>query len=270
MPQQREQAGPGDAPEGRRRIDLSVAQVAASALATVVGALFASGLGVYGTIVGAAVVSVGATTGGALFQHLFRRTGEQLRGAVDRSPAALANDFRQVGAESISEQPYEISSEWNESRTLRSKRPRTWRTYTAVSALVFVLAMTPIIGFELATGQPVSATVKGESGSGTSLGGSSDSRPSPPRRTENPPASGDTAPSGTPSRTPGATPSGRASESPSPTPSSTPSGTGTPSGTPSSTPSRTPGGTPSGTPGGTPTGTADTAPPAAPSGTPSP
>ena len=30
----------------------------------------------YGTIIGAGVVSVVATTGGSIFQHLFRRTGD--------------------------------------------------------------------------------------------------------------------------------------------------------------------------------------------------
>ncbi|MDY0813221.1 hypothetical protein SM793_17660, partial [Kitasatospora purpeofusca] len=84
MPEQKPERG--GAEEGRRRIDLSATQVAASALATVVGAVLASELGVYGTILGAAVVSIGATTGGALFQHLFRRTGEQLRGGGGPPP----------------------------------------------------------------------------------------------------------------------------------------------------------------------------------------
>lgn len=146
--------------EGRRRIDLSVAQVAASALATVVGALLASELGVYGTILGAAVVSVGATTGGAVFQHIFRRTGEQLREAVDRTgPGPAVNGLRQV-PDSDTRAPV-ISPEWNEPQVVRARRRWTWKSYAAMSALVFVLAMTPILAFELATGQPVSATVKG-------------------------------------------------------------------------------------------------------------
>ena len=33
----------------------------------------------YGTFIGAGVVSVVATCGGTVFQHLFKRTGEQLR-----------------------------------------------------------------------------------------------------------------------------------------------------------------------------------------------
>ncbi|MFJ9622414.1 hypothetical protein [Streptomyces sp. NPDC101181] len=62
-----------------RRIDLSVPQVAGSAVAAVAAAVLASQLGVYGTIVGAGVMSVVATCGGSVFQHFFRRTGEQIR-----------------------------------------------------------------------------------------------------------------------------------------------------------------------------------------------
>ncbi|MFG2718425.1 hypothetical protein ACGFW5_08995 [Streptomyces sp. NPDC048416] len=73
----------GDKPdtgtEDKKRIDLSVPQVAGSALAAVSAAVLASRLGVYGTFLGAGVVSVVATCGGTVFQHVFKRTGEQLR-----------------------------------------------------------------------------------------------------------------------------------------------------------------------------------------------
>ncbi|MFJ9853835.1 hypothetical protein [Streptomyces sp. NPDC101150] len=70
-----------DRKQKRKRIDLSVAQVAGSALAAAIAAYLAGRLGVYGTIIGAGLVSVVATTGGSIFQHLFRRTGEQLKEA---------------------------------------------------------------------------------------------------------------------------------------------------------------------------------------------
>ncbi|MGW2591242.1 hypothetical protein ACWCXC_13365 [Streptomyces sp. NPDC001515] len=62
-----------------KRIDLSLPQVAGSAVAAVAAAVAASQLGVYGTIMGAGVMSVVATCGGSVFQHFFRRTGEQIR-----------------------------------------------------------------------------------------------------------------------------------------------------------------------------------------------
>ncbi|MGY5130738.1 hypothetical protein [Streptomyces nigrescens] len=71
-----------DTKKKEKRIDLSVAQVAGSALAAAVAAYLAGRLGVYGTIIGAGLVSVVATTGGSIFQHLFRRTGEQLKEAT--------------------------------------------------------------------------------------------------------------------------------------------------------------------------------------------
>ncbi|WP_193581926.1 hypothetical protein [Streptomyces mobaraensis] len=76
-----------------KRLDLSVAQVAGSALAAVIAALLAGKLGVYGTVIGAGVVSVVATTGGTVFQHLFRRTGEQVR---DAAAQAARPRLRQV------------------------------------------------------------------------------------------------------------------------------------------------------------------------------
>ncbi|MFJ9446576.1 hypothetical protein ACIRRH_32645 [Kitasatospora sp. NPDC101235] len=243
MPERSPAEEGGKAKEERRRIDLSVAQVVASALATVVGALLASELGVYGTILGAAVVSIGATTGSAVFQHIFKRTGEQLREVVDRGPNQAANTLRQVPVESGEPaRPPVITSEWNEPQVVRARRRWGWKTYAAVSGLVFLLAMTPIVAFELATGQPVSATVKGESGNGTSFGGSvapKSSRPqdapvdrqSPGGGQEATPSGGASAPATTrPGRVPGDTPStGAGTASPSAGPSATPSAGASPS-----------------------------------------
>ncbi|MFE1949739.1 hypothetical protein ACFW9D_04650 [Streptomyces sp. NPDC059524] len=66
----------------KKRLDLSVPQVAGSAVAAVVAAKLASSFGVYGTILGAGVVSALATCGGTVFQHFFKRTGEQIRDAA--------------------------------------------------------------------------------------------------------------------------------------------------------------------------------------------
>ncbi|WP_306822952.1 hypothetical protein [Streptomyces sp. 5112.2] len=81
-----------ETPDARRkRMDLSVPQVAGSALVAVVAAKPASYFGVYGTILGAGVVSVVATCGGTVFQHFFKRTGEQLREAKTAPPARADN-----------------------------------------------------------------------------------------------------------------------------------------------------------------------------------
>ncbi|MBO8189801.1 hypothetical protein JW592_30785 [Streptomyces sp. DW4-2] len=50
-----------------------------SAVAAVIAAFAAGQLGVYGTFLGAGVMSLVATSGGPVFQHFFRRTGEQIK-----------------------------------------------------------------------------------------------------------------------------------------------------------------------------------------------
>ncbi|WP_432106754.1 hypothetical protein [Streptomyces sp. AA1529] len=62
-----------------KRLELSVAQVLGSAVAAVVAAFAAGQLGVYGTFLGAGVMSLVATSGGPVFQHFFSRTGEQIK-----------------------------------------------------------------------------------------------------------------------------------------------------------------------------------------------
>ncbi|MFI6645158.1 hypothetical protein [Streptomyces sp. NPDC050504] len=74
-----ERDGNDEGDEKKPRLELSVPQVAGSAVAAIAAAVLASRMGVYGTILGAGVVSVVATSGGAVFQHFFRRTGEQIR-----------------------------------------------------------------------------------------------------------------------------------------------------------------------------------------------
>ncbi|WP_329568135.1 hypothetical protein [Kitasatospora sp. NBC_01266] len=241
-----------------RRIDLSLAQVAASALAAVVGAVLASELGVYGTIIGAAVVSIGATTGGAVFQHLFRRTGQQLREATERGPGNAVNELRQVPLTDTAPLPTAWHAEadragradWNDSGVFRARRRWTWRTYAAVSALVFALAMAPILIVELATGQTVHSMTTGQDGGGTSIfpsGGGKRVEPSPGRPAgADPAAPPSPSGTGTPSR-PAGSPSGSPSSSASPSdgartpsPSPTPSasaGSPTPTPTPTPTPS---------------------------------
>ncbi|MFD7731481.1 hypothetical protein ACFV6F_13980 [Kitasatospora phosalacinea] len=210
MPQQRQQfahgpTGPEEKAE-RRRFDLTATQVAASALAAVAGAVLASELGVYGTILGAAVVSVGATIGSALFQHLLKRTGEQLRNAVERgaesTPAARPAPAPANG----------ISQDWNAPRVLRAKRRWTWKSYAAVSGLVFVLAMVPIVAVELAAGKPLHDITTGQDGGGTSFNPSrpSGDRQQPEDRGGTPSTGPSDLPSSSPSADPSTAPSGSA------------------------------------------------------------
>ncbi|WP_152627727.1 hypothetical protein [Streptacidiphilus neutrinimicus] len=157
----------------RRTLDLSLAQVAASALAAVVGAVLASQLGVYGTILGAAVVSVGATTGTAVFQHLFRRTGEQLRERAT-TPTPIEQAPPAAGPAGAAEaqvfDPFDRGGEHTRMmarinppdqaeavavyRGRPSLKPKSWKVYAVTAAIVFALAMGTVGVIELASGKP--------------------------------------------------------------------------------------------------------------------
>ena len=61
------------------RLNLTTSQVAASALAACCASIVASYLGVAGTVIGAAVGSVVATTGAAIYGHLFRTGSSKIK-----------------------------------------------------------------------------------------------------------------------------------------------------------------------------------------------
>lgn len=206
----------------RRVLDLSVVQVSASALAAIVGAVLASELNVYGTVIGAAVVSVGATCGGAVFQHVFRRTGEEIRsrvpaGAVPRPGGAPTRVTAATAAATAAEAGESVTTY----RSGRRLRPRGWKGYALLTGLVFVLAMGVVTAVERVADKPLAAIVKNEPGSGTSLGGGSVGK-----QNQDPVQTPSGRPSGGASTDPSGTPSSSAGPDPTttPTPSPTPSG----------------------------------------------
>ncbi|MET8326845.1 hypothetical protein [Streptomyces sp. NPDC005181] len=189
-------------PKGRR-IDLSVPQVAGSAVAAVAAAVAASQLGVYGTIFGAGVMSVVATCGGSVFQHFFRRTGEQIREVTvytretrdtrgaregcgtgsERRPSVASLDatavFRTVAAEPdrthlrepladdgtrlLASYPAALDEEFSASTT-HGTRIRGWKRPVLGAVAVFAVSMAGITTYELISGNDLSG------GQGTTVG----------------------------------------------------------------------------------------------------
>ncbi|MEV4744396.1 hypothetical protein [Streptomyces sp. NPDC049555] len=252
-----------------KRVDLSVAQVAGSALAAVIAALLAGKLGVYGTVAGAGVVSIVATTGGTFFHHLFRRTGEQLRDAtgaqsaaklrkvpvgaagraVDRArraqPGAHAGAYPGAHEQArFDDSPAAFSgySDAYSTGTVHGTRLRGWKRSLLAAGAVFVLAMGTVTAVELASG----SSADGDKG-GTTVsrlfrpdsGGGQDEQhdPSHDRTPDGNTTPGDEDDSGsTPS--PGASQPGDGTGKQSPGPSQSPSGgsTSTPTPGPSTSP----------------------------------
>lgn len=209
----------------KKRIDLSVPQVAGSAVAAVVAAKLASYFGVYGTILGAGVVSAIATSGGSVFQHFFSRTGAQLREATVTSKEAEQTPAR--------------PGEFTEGTVYRA-RVGSWKRPVLAAALVFGVTMTGITVYELVSGDSfsggkgttVSAAVTGHDTSSSPKSG--DDEPSPADSPSNSPNGSSADPETSSGSTGGGTPSnsGGTTSSPTPTPSASDGG-GTPTPTPS-------------------------------------
>ncbi|MFF1508305.1 hypothetical protein [Streptomyces sp. NPDC058326] len=141
-----------------------MAQVSGSALAAVIAAKLASTLGVYGTILGAGVISVIATCGGPLFQHLFRRTGEQVRDATAAAKpkarqmpvGAGPEDGRTLMLRTVPA-PLAHDEEFG-AATTHGTRVRGWKRPAVAAALVFGVTMGGITAYELVSGQDFSGT----------------------------------------------------------------------------------------------------------------
>lgn len=208
----------------RAKVQVSVVQIIAGALASVSAAVVASTFGLKGTLLGAAVTSIVASVGGALYSH-----------SLHRARARIQTRFN----------PHTGAIERVVIRPQRVRRPIRWGRVAGVAGLVFVLAMGTITVVEVAARRPVAALVgntapqHGGTTVGTLLQDAPGSAPiTIPAILASP----------TPASTVTATPNGTPSTSP------TPGGaiTVTPKGTAATTTSPTPGETPAATPRGTP------------------
>ncbi|WP_405984540.1 hypothetical protein [Streptomyces sp. NBC_00872] len=259
-------AGEGAAAPKGPRLELSVPQVAGSAVAAVAAAVLASRLGVYGTIIGAGVVSVVATCGGPVFQHMLRRTGEQLREVtVQGRPGG-----RRLSAPGDSPGGPRGEAPLGDGEfgapTTHGTRVRGWKRPVLAAAGVFVVTMGGITGYELISGHGLSggaATTVGSAVRGGGGGGGGDDTPATPSGTpsgstgspdpgqeqEQGPTSDTPAPGGGTGTDPSGSPGGGAgagpdqdgsadpSRPPSPAPSHSGSGSGPSSPAPAPTPS---------------------------------
>ena len=246
-----------------RRIELSTSQVAASVLATITGTVMTSFLGVAGTLIGAAVISVVSTAGAAVYRYYLGRTGERLRsiGPVVVSHTRVAGQglrevgrLRVLGSAGGEDHPGHSSdgdpsdhdplttqfpavdpssggrahrpdAEGEASRGVRWKS--RWLMLAGVSAGIFVVVIGGITLVEAMAGKPVSNLVWHKNGSGTTVGDAVEGGTSQRGPSPSPSPSPSTTPS-TPVRS-SVTPHGQTVS-----PTSSASLPGTPASTPSS------------------------------------
>ncbi len=152
------------------RPDISLAQVAGSALAAVSAAVIASFLGVGGTVLGAALGSTVATIGGAVYAHTFRQAGQKLgetRVLTVVSRARLTHEPPGPGDVPLVEPGADGPATTTGGRSgprLGGRPPwMTWQALAAMAVAAFLVAMVVISAIELTIGRPISG------GSGTTV-----------------------------------------------------------------------------------------------------
>ena len=164
--------------DSRQKLELNPVQVMASALAAVTSAVLLSTLGTAGTIIGAAIGSLIATSGAAIYAYSLR-VGRERVAAAQAAAIAKVNRRRSGG----STRQIEVLEKPEDTRrqSLREILPRLpWKWIAIVAGAIFVVTMLVIVGFELLTGRSVSTYTGGSDGGGhrTSLGLGSSSKAS--------------------------------------------------------------------------------------------
>lgn len=249
------------ADDEKQTLEINWVQAMAGALAAVSSAVLLSTVGVAGTIIGAAIGSVVATLGSAVYSHYLHVTRQRIAKAqaaafarVARAQASVSGagadvDNETTRAEQELAQAERELREAQRELAVAEDAPASvgwrealsglpWKRITAVAAALFVVAMLVILAFELLTGRAVSTYTGGsDDDTRTSIPGMADSGRERPREetpdepVQEPTGTSEATPTSEPTPTETLTPP-QPTEAPSETAIVTPTVTPTPEPTP--------------------------------------
>ncbi len=222
----------------RRKLELSPAQIIGGALAAASAAVASSWLGLAGTVIGAVIVSLVASIGGALYTHSLRRSTTVIRQTLPVVPMRSLRSGRADLSGATAVLPAVSPRPQPEPLPAASKLPArvgiAWRAVAVSAVASLVLAAVALTGFELVVGKSASSLAGGGGGStptiveivkGGGTNSSTDPAPGSDGGSDSPTGSTTPAPTSTTSPTPASpTPT-----SPAPLPTPTPAPTPTPS-----------------------------------------
>lgn len=136
-----------------RKPQLSVTGLIAGAGATMTATVAASYFGVGGTLIGAGTVSVLSTMGATVYQHFLDRGKARIVAKMPVRVGGGADERSRTG-------PAEDSP---------ARPGPKWYVLAGAATGVFLTVMGLVTAFELGTGRPLSSTVRGRAGGGTSV-----------------------------------------------------------------------------------------------------
>ncbi len=222
-------------------LDLSVTQLIGGSLAAATAASLGSRLGVVGTILGAALVSVVSAVAGALYTQSLRRTQELIRA---RETLSARERLQRVGAVA-SRRPTLRDDRGPDTETIEAAvddatpsiwSRLTWKGVAVTAGVFFVITALVVTGTELLTGRSLDGSSRTTvtdvfKGGSSSTDTGNDQQPTPQPGTD---------PSGSTSVVPSTAPSSDPTTTTTTTvPEPTPTATGLPSATTSPSPSAT-------------------------------
>jgi hypothetical protein len=159
------------APE-RPRLELSIPQLLAGALAAASAAVAASWLGVAGTVIGAAVASVVVSVSSALYKHSLERSSQVIRETLPVLPV-LPDRYRNPGTASSSEttviEPTPRPKRARGSSPANARKIR-WGVVAVSSLLTLVVGFGILTAVEAVIGRSAEQLTGHDQGGGTTVG----------------------------------------------------------------------------------------------------
>lgn len=164
----RSEAANAEKPPKKKFLDLSLSQVIGGSLAAATAAALGSRLGVAGTVIGTALISVISATGAAFYTASLRHGRERVQTVVvaargKRASQSMNQSSRTVAAQPVTQPPADDLSPVPNAAD-RGVRKISKKPILIAALTFFLIAILGVTGFELITGSAISG------GGGTTIG----------------------------------------------------------------------------------------------------
>ncbi len=158
-------------PERKPRLDLSIPQLLAGALAAASAAVAASWLGVAGTVLGALVASVVVSVSSALYKHSLERSSQVIRETLPVLPERPRGANGASTAETLPPTaPVGLERRSPGATSARASRRVRWGVVAVSTVVTLVVGLGMLTALETVLGRSVSSLTGSDGDGGTTVG----------------------------------------------------------------------------------------------------